>query len=79
MHRQSGELVVVGHDQICIHLHSKPESVCVEFKGACSVAPCSPHHVDSLEYELVHEHHKYTLIIAWKVSGVREINWHAIL
>lgn len=75
---QSGELIVIGKDKAVIHLHNCPSRVVVLFKDECVIAPCNPHHHDSLEWEVFHphsHHHPSTLVIKWHVSGVREINW----
>lgn len=72
---QSGELTVCGTDKVKINLHHIPSEVFVAFEDHCVIIPCNPHHSDFLEYEVQHHHEKSTLIISWRVSGVREIKW----
>ena len=75
---QSGELIVIGKDQVVILLHGMPDGIKCRFRHEHHIVPCNPHHVDSLEYEVRANHHckGYVLVIKWNVSGVREIIWH---
>jgi hypothetical protein len=90
MQHQSGELTVIGTDQITIKLHGIPKKVDVHFDDEDDAPiPCNPHHPDTLEYEVVipddkhkhKKHHKHNkqfpqLIIKWHVNSLREIVWH---
>ena len=75
---QSGELVVTGKGEVRIPLHKLPSDVHAHFKHELEVAPCNPHHVDTLEYDV---HISFTtlggfvLLISWSVSSVREVVW----
>lgn len=87
----SGELIVVGHDQVDIKLgHRPPKGVVVEFINEHVHVPCNPKHYDELKYEIknLHHHHphdnrhdhcnhddNYVLVIGWNVTGVRVIKW----
>lgn len=75
---QSGELIVVGSDQVTIKLRECPSGVKCRFRHEHHIIPCNPNHSDSLEYEVrfSHKHKCYVLNIKWEVSGVREILWH---
>lgn len=82
---ENGELVVMGHNTVEIHLHSLPRQTEVKFKKLPDPSPCDHphhhhhHHHDKLDWEVVriHHHHtfKYSLVITWDVKSVREIMW----
>ena len=80
----SGELVVIGHDEVKIRLGEKhPENVSVSFVGEqkSDCIPCNPHHHDKCHWRIMHDvqnHNKdYHLIITWHVSDLRVIQWSA--
>lgn len=60
---QSGELVVVGADQVVIDLGARPPGgVIVEFHDHHHIhVPCNPKHHDELRYEIknIHHHHPH--------------------
>lgn len=71
----SGELFVVGEDEVSIRLkHFTPKTVLVEFKGHQHHHPCNPH-TDELEWEIEKHHDVHVLNIWWNVEGIREIVW----
>jgi hypothetical protein len=75
---QSGELIVTGRDKIKIPLSGFPQKVSVHFVDEGLIIPCNPHHRDMVSYDVhhAHDHHgKFTLLISWEVTGVREIKW----
>ena len=80
---QSGELIVTGKDQVVIKLDGPPAEVKCYFKDDIEVVPCSPHHADALEYEVVEKETffdlfvKFVLVIKWNVHDVRTIIWEA--
>lgn len=79
---QSGELIVVGKDQASFTLIKHPALIKVRFEGDGCIIPCNPQHCDFLDWQLVGESknlfgHKYSLLIHWRVSGVRKIVWEA--
>lgn len=79
---QSGQLFVSGKNKVIINLKGHPDKVSVHFHGHSHVVPCNHHHHhDSLEWEVIvdnkHDHIKYTLIIKWNVTDVRQIKWEA--
>jgi hypothetical protein len=75
---QSGELIVTGEDSLHITLEKNPAEVKVDFKDEVDLVPCSPHNVDSLEFNVVDHHNKFVLVIRWAVTGAREIKWQAL-
>lgn len=87
---QFGELTVTGDNSTNILLSGWPREVIVRFKHNHHHVPCNPNHHDHLSYHIKsedepqhvhqrvnHHHHdrQYFLIIEWKVSGIREIDW----
>ena len=73
---QSGELIVSGKNHVRIDLEHFPRRVKVKFVDNLTVPPCSPQDEDSLEYEVRSTASgKFILLIKWRVSNVREINW----
>lgn len=74
---QQGELTVTGQDQFTVVLHAVPDKIVVRFTDDDDApVPCNPHHVDTLEYEVVHGNPP-TLVIKWNVSSLRDVKWHA--
>ncbi len=73
---QSGEVLITGTNQIDIQLQKFPSEVHVKFKHEIAV-PCNPIEADTLEYEVVTKSTGVFLHIAWSVSGLREVVWHA--
>lgn len=77
---QSGELLVTGTDQAIIKLRKHPSDVEVCFKDDEHTVPCNHHHHDSLSWEVIEDEkhpNKFTLVIDWSVTNVREIKWTA--
>lgn len=81
---QGGELVVLGHGKVQLHLKDYPHKIEVFFKKKPAPPPCDPHHhlkFDELEWQVHRVHrgpgHVYTLDIAWNVHEIREIIWLA--
>lgn len=72
---QSGELTVTGKDSFHIKLTGTPAEIKIDFKDEVDLAPCNPHNIDSLEFNIHHHKNKFVLIIQWSVTGVREIKW----
>ena len=83
----SGELIVVGRDQVDIPLHRLPSEVHVRFKEEHELhhrhrhhhVPCDPGSVDSFECDVHYSNlvfGGFVLRINWSVSSVREIVWH---
>ena len=79
-----GHLVVVGKSKIIIPLRDMPYRVEVYFKKNPGPPPCVPikKNRDRLEYKVIrsytsHCRQMYTLVIKWKVHGIREIFWNA--
>lgn len=76
----SGELVVLGHDEVRIKLGEEhPKNVEVAFVGEQTCIPCNPQHKDTCHWKImhgVHHHDKhYYLAISWHVSDLRLIKW----
>ena len=91
---QSGKLTVTGDGESFILLAGHPREVIVVFAKDDEHVPCNPHHHhDHLKHKIEHEdedpheHHKaghhhhdrkFFLVIEWRVSGVREIDWFVL-
>jgi len=80
----SGELVVIGHDEVRIKLGERhPENVNVAFIGEQMPAciPCNHQQYDKCHWRIMHTAHGYDrhyyLVITWNVSDLRLIRWYA--
>ena len=80
---QSGELIVVGENEVEIELHKgrRPDKTLVEFIDEPCWVPCNPETSDLLEWRVIvkkknflHKK-KYFLVISWRVTGMRHIKF----
>jgi hypothetical protein len=75
---QSGELVIIGQNQVNIYLKDMPAKVTCKFKHeGYEMVPCNPCNADCLEFEVCYQRGSFVLKIKWKVSSVRDIIWAA--
>lgn len=76
----SGEIIILGSDQLVINLFRKdaPGKVEVHFKHPKDIIPCNPQHEDSLSWSVsAAANGMFQLTISWTVSASREIVWAA--
>ena len=73
----SGELDVVGKDEVSINLEGRPPfSVNARFtEDASYPIPCNPGSVDRLDFGIVVCEGRTTLVIEWCVASQRTIIW----
>jgi hypothetical protein len=74
---ETGELSVIGNDFIELQLQGRPDRTRVHFAGEQVIAPCSPHHFDSLDSFVIQKGNQFYLVIKWQVSNTRDIKWEA--
>ena len=69
----TGNLIVMGTNQVQVELGSKPIRLEVSFSDSGDIiVPCNPHYSDKLDWTISNG----ILTINWQVSGVREIKWN---
>lgn len=77
----SGELDVVGENEIHIELHKKPKEMFAIFSKEHEHhhhTPCNPKTRDEIRFHYCGFHKHHCLVIKWHVSNERKIFWEVI-